>query len=142
MLFRSPIDEVKKIIPILEKSGSLKRGFIGIDLQDLDPQTLMYLGLDNDNRGSMVRATLANGPAEKAGLKMYDVIIEINDLKVRDSQDLANKIADLELGSKVKIKYLRNNKGQAVEKTSTLNIAERPTEQELLKRAMPRGRRK
>jgi serine protease Do len=136
--FAIPIDEVKTILPTLEKSGTLKKGFIGVDLVDLDPQTLMYLGLEEDNRASIIRSILENGPADKAGLKIYDVIVEVNGQKVIDSQDLANKIADFAPKSKVNIKFLRNNKGQAVEKTTTIVVEERPSEQELLKRRMRR----
>ena len=132
--FAIPIDEVRAILPALEKSGSLKRGFVGVDLADLPAQTVMYLGLEEDNRGSMVRGLLDGGPADKAGLKIYDVIIEVNGQKVRDSQDLVNKIADLDPGSKLKVKYLRNNRGQAIERTTTITSVERPPEKDLLNR--------
>jgi serine protease Do len=136
--FAIPIDEVKSILPILEKSGSIKKGFVGVDLADLDGNTLMYLGLEEDNRGSLIRGVLTNGPAEKAGLKLYDVIIQINGQKVSDTQDLVNKIADVEPNSKITVKYLRNNKGQALEKTATITVEERPSESDMLKRRMRR----
>lgn len=136
--FAIPIDEVKTILPILEKSGSIKKGFIGLDLADLDGNTLMYLGLEENNRGSLIRGVLANGPAEKAGLKLYDVIIQVNGQKVSDTQDLINKIADVAPNSKITVKYLRNNKGQAIEKTATINVEERPSESDMLKRRMRR----
>ena len=134
--FAIPIDEIKLLLPTLEKSGSLKRGFIGLDLADLDQQTAMYLKLDEEYIGSMVRGAMTDGPADKAGLKSYDVIIEFNGEKVHDTQDLVNKISDLDPGAKIKIKYLRNNRGQAVEKTTTVVLAERPPEKELLKKQM------
>ncbi len=136
--FAIPIDEIKSIIPILEKSGSIKRGFIGLDLADLDQHTVMYLRLEPENRGSLAASVLPNGPAEKAGLKMYDVITEIDGQKVADTQDLVNRIADLSIGAKVKVKYLRNNRGQALEKNTTVTIEERPTAKELLKRSSRR----
>lgn len=136
--FAIPIDEIKTIIPVLEKSGSIKRGYMGIDLADLNRETVMYLKLEPDNRGSLVAGTLKDGPAEKAGLKMYDVIIEVDGQKIADTQDLVNRIADLSIGDKVKVKYLRNNKGAAIEKTATVTIEERPPEKELLKRSSRR----
>ena len=136
--FAIPIDEIKTVIPILEKSGSIKKGFIGLDLADLDQQTVMYLRLERDNRGSLAASVLPNGPAEKAGLKMYDVIIEIDGQKVADTQDLVNRIADLSVGAKVKVRYLRNNRGQAIEKNTTVTIEERPSAKELLKRSTRR----
>lgn len=139
--FAIPIDEVKKILPVLEKSGSLKKGYVGIELLDLDPQTVNYLGLDEDNRGSMVRGLFKGGPAEKAGLKVYDVIIQIDDQKVRDTYDLVNKISDLEPGTKIKLKIFRNNKGQATEKTIYLTVSERPSEKEIMREGFNRKSR-
>ena len=132
--FAFPIDEIKTVIPILEKSGSIKRGFMGVDLGDLPYDVIRSLRLEPDNLGSIIAGTFPNGPAAKAGLKVYDVIMEVNGEKVADTQDLVNKISDLGVGTKVKVKYLRNNRGQAIENTTTVTIEERPPEKELLKR--------
>jgi len=134
--FAIPIDEIKKLLPVLEKSGSLKRAFIGLDLADLAPQVVNYLKLDEDYRGSIIRGVVEGGPAEKAGLKMYDVIYEFNGKKVRDAQDLINKISDLDPGEKADIKYFRNNNGKALEKSVSVVLAERPSEKEMLKRSL------
>lgn len=139
--FAIPIDEIKTILPELEKGGSLKRGYLGVDLAETDPRIARSLQLERDNLGSIVAGTLANGPAEKAGLKPYDVITEVDGNKIADTQDLVNRIADVPIGSKVKIKFYRNNKGQAVEKTAVVTIEERPSEKELLKRSVPRNNR-
>ncbi len=136
--FAIPIDEVKSILPTLEKGGSIKRGFMGIDLAELEPEIVRSLRLDSDNRGSLIINTLVNGPAEKAGLKINDVVMEIDGQKVADTQDLVNKITDISIGTKVKVKFLRNNRGQPVEKTTTVVIEERPAEKEMLKRIMRR----
>jgi serine protease Do len=135
--FAIPIDEIKNLLPILEKSGSLKKAFIGLDLADLDPRLIEYLKLDIEtNRGSIIRGTVESGPAEKAGLKPNDVIYEFNGKKVLDSQDLINKVADLDPGTKVTVKYLRNSGGKALEKNATVTLVERPSEKEILKRQM------
>lgn len=134
--FAIPIDEIKKLLPLLEKNGSLKRAFIGLDLADLAPQVLNYLNLDEDNRGSIIRGVVEGGPAEKAGLKIYDVIYQFNGKKVRDAQDLINKISDLDPGQKAAIKYFRNNNGKAIEKSVTVTLGERPSEKEMLKRSL------
>jgi serine protease Do len=135
--FAIPIDEIKNLLPILEKSGSLKKAFIGLDLADLDPRTVQYLNLDlENNRSSMIRGTVKGGPADSAGLKPYDVIYEFNGQKVRDSQDLINKVADLDPGAKVKIKYFRNDNGKALDKSANITLVERPSEKELLKKQM------
>lgn len=106
--FAIPIDEVKKIIPILEKNGSIKKGYIGIQPGDIDYRAAQALGLD-EFRGAAV-LSLGNGPAKKAGMKVYDIIQEINGKKIRDARDLMNTISDFEPGTKAKFKILRDEK--------------------------------
>ena len=107
-----------------------------MDLQDLDLQTIRYLGFDENHVGSLIANTLAEGPAAKAGLRAYDVVTEIDDVKIKNTQDFMDKISDLEPGKKIKIKYLRNNRGQAISKTATITVELRPNEKDLLKAAL------
>lgn len=130
--FAIPIDEVRSILPQLEKSGRLRKGYLGIAQQDLDQRTAEYLGFDEEFRGAAVMAVQPNGPADKGGIKVYDVITEIDGNKVRNAQDLSDKIGDKSPGQKVQIKLLRDNKGQALEKTITVTIQERPDEKTLI----------
>ena len=123
--FAIPIDEVKKIIPILEKGGSLARGYIGIQPGDIDPYTAQALGLD-EYRGGGIYA-LGDGPAKKAGMKPQDIIQEINGKKIRDAQDLMVTIADLEPGKTAKFKVLRDRKSMNFD----VKIDERPDQKKL-----------
>lgn len=123
--FAIPIDEVKKIIPLLEKNGSIRKGYIGIQPGDLDYQAAQALGFD-EYRGAAVLG-LGQGPARKAGLKVYDIITEINGKKIRDARDLMNTIADMEPGTKAKFKILRGERTQEI----TLTVDERPDEKKL-----------
>lgn len=132
--FAIPIDEVRSILPQLEKGG-LRKGYLGISPQDLDSQTASYLQMDDEYRGSVVVVVQPNGPAARSGLKVYDVIISIDDQKVRNAQDLVDIISDKKPGSKIKVTYLRNNNGQAVKRTATVTIEERPDEQTLLQQS-------
>ncbi|AZZ37439.1 serine protease MucD [Bdellovibrio sp. qaytius] len=123
--FAIPIDEVKKIIPMLEKNGSLSKGYIGIQPGELDYRAALAMGMD-EYRGGAILA-LGNGPAKKAGMKVYDIITEINGKKLHDAQDLMNTISDLEPGKKAKFKVLRNDK------TLDFNVTidERPDQKKL-----------
>lgn len=136
--FAIPIDEVKSILPQLEERGSIRKGYLGISPADLDNQTANYLKLEDEFRGAVVAVVQPSGPADKAGLKVYDVVVSIDGQKVRNAQDLVDIIADKEPGKKISIKYLRNNKGQALEKTSSVTIEERPDEKQLLQRSFQR----
>lgn len=139
--FAIPIDEVKALVPMLEKNGSIRRGYLGVDLTDLDPQTIHYLGFDENHIGSLIANTLIDGPADKAGLKPYDVVTELGGEKIKNTADFMDKISDLEPGKKIKLRYLRNNRGQAVAKTATLTIEARPNEKDLLKANLRRRTR-
>lgn len=133
--FAIPIDDVKSIISQLEK-GQLKKGYLGVFPQDLDNQTAMYLGMDDEYRGSVIVNVQPNAPADKAGLKNYDVVTEVDGVKVKNAQHLVDIISDIEPSKKIKVKYLRNNKGQAVEKYTTVTIIERPDEKKLIQNSL------
>lgn len=140
--FAIPIDEVKSILPQLEERGSIRKGYLGISPVDLDNQTAAYLKMDEDYRGAVVAVVQPNGPADKAALKVYDVVTSIDGQRVRNAQDLVDIIADKEPGKKVAIKYLRNNNGQAVERNTTVTIEERPDEKQLLQQSFQRRQRR
>ena len=131
--FAIPIDEVKSILPQLEQNGKIRKGYLGIGPQDLDNQTAMFLGLEEEYRGSVIVNVQPNGPADKAGLKIYDVITEVDGQKIKNAQDLIDIISDKEPTKKIKIRYYRNNKGKALEKVANVVIEERPDEKKLLK---------
>ncbi|MBC7420390.1 MAG: trypsin-like peptidase domain-containing protein [Bdellovibrio sp.] len=124
--FAIPIDEVKAILPQLEQRGSIRKGFLGVQPGDIDEQAAAYLGLE-EYRGAVILG-LGDGPAKKGGLKVYDIITELNGKKIKSANDLVNTVADFEPGTKVKVKFLRDDKNKAVERTTELKIGERPEE--------------
>lgn len=138
--FAIPIDEVKSILPQLEERGSIRKGYLGISPADLDGRTASFLQMDDEYRGSMVTVVQPGGPADRAGLKVYDVITAVDGKRVRNAQDLVDIIADKEPGKKVALKYLRNDHGRAVEKSAMVAIEERPDEQQILKDSFRRRR--
>lgn len=126
--FAIPIDEVKKIIPQLEQRGSIRKGFLGVQLGDIDNRAAEQMGMDDLN-GAVVLG-VGNGPAKKAGLRVYDLIIEYNGKKVRSSRDLTDLVAATDPNTKVKLKVLRGEKNINLDVT----IGERPDEKSLAKR--------
>lgn len=119
--FAIPIDEVKPLIPQLEKSGRIKKGYLGVELGDLDQRAAMALGL-KDIEGAFVGRVEKNSPAGKAGLQPYDVMIEFGGKKIRNSSELRDMVADAAIGSSVETKVIREGRT----KTLTINIVERP----------------
>lgn len=128
--FAIPIDEVKRIIPELEKNGRLRKGYLGVGLADV----VSYE--DEEMGGAGVRTLEPTGPAGKAGVRQGDIIIEYNGKKVRNSNELVDAVADTEPGKKMPMKILRlNSQGKGREIAVTVTVGERPA----LDRAMPMG---
>jgi serine protease Do len=118
--FAIPIDEVKSILPQLEKNGKIRKGYLGVALADLDPQAAMALGM-KDDEGAMVAQVERGGPAAKAGIKPYDVIIEFDGKKVKDSNSLRDAVADAKIGESVIAKIQREGKAL----TLKINLSEK-----------------
>ena len=75
--------------------------------------------------GALVAEVLRGGPAQKAGLQPYDIIIDVNGHKIGNSTELQNTIAGLDIGSKAKVRLWRfNDAGKRSEKTIAVSIAE------------------
>lgn len=107
--FAIPIDQVKDIIPQLEKNGEVRRGFLGVGLQELDPAWSQRLGLKNSN-GALVTEVFPNTPADEAGMQPYDVVVKFNDREIEDSGDLVKSVAQAKIGQSVKMEVLRDGK--------------------------------
>ena len=110
---------------LIEK-GKVAYGFMGIQLQELNKQLAQGLGLNVD-KGILVTQVLKDTPAEKAGLKRNDVIVEYRNEPVRDGNRFRLMVGSTEVGTKVPIKIVREGK------TKDLNIVltERPDRQVL-----------
>lgn len=126
--FAIPIDEVKKIIPQLETRGSIRKGYLGVSLGDIDTRAAYQMGMEDLNGAVVVG--VGDGPAKKAGIKTYDLITEFNGRKVKSSRDLTDYVAEVEPGKKVNVKLLRGEKKVNLDVT----VAERPEEKTLTKR--------
>ncbi len=118
--FAIPIDEVKRLIPELESTGGIRKGYLGMGLDDLDEQTAQQLGLGEDS-GAVVVQIEAGYPAAKAGLKEFDIILDYNGKKVRGTRELIDMVQDTPIGSKAKVVVLRGNRKLNLE----VQVAER-----------------
>jgi serine protease Do len=124
--FAIPIDDVKRIILQLEKDGRIRRGFLGIGLAPLTPDVADQLGLE-DTTGVIVSQVMPNGPAARAGLRPYDIIIEFNGKKLEGPGDLQVVVGDTDVGKKVALKVIRFENERS-KKTLNLDVtlAENP----------------
>jgi len=111
--FAVPINSVARIIEQLQ-TGKVTRGRIGVSLDATATRdTLTELGATN-GRGALVRQVEGQGPAEKAGIKAGDVIVEYNGMPVSNNDDLVDRVVATKPGTSVPIKVLRRGKAESL----------------------------
>jgi serine protease Do len=107
--FATPINTIRELLPQL-RVGKISRGVIGVEISR-DPLTkdlAKELGLPNTN-GAVISSVTSDSPAEKAGLRRGDVIVEYNGRPVTDSDSLVNMVVGTRPGSTVPITIYRDN---------------------------------
>lgn len=114
--FAIPINIAKKILPQLKSNGKVTRGWLGVSIQRVDTDLAEKFGLDKPH-GALVSSVFPGTPAEKAGIKQGDIIVEFNGEDVKSFSELSRFIADAMVGSKVKITIFRDGKKKAVSVT-------------------------
>lgn len=112
--FAVPINMAKKIMTDLIEKGKVVRGYLGIYIQEVNKTIAKQFNLP-DNTGVLVSQVNPNSPAEKAGLKRGDVIIEFNGIKINSSSQLRNEAANSIINQPVKMKIIRNGKEKELE---------------------------
>ena len=107
--FAIPINLVKELLPQLRGKGKVTRGFLGVLIQKVTPEIADSLGLDKA-QGALVANVSKDGPADKAGVKVGDVIVEFDGKEVKDSGDLPIIVARTAVDKKVRMKVVREKK--------------------------------
>lgn len=107
--FAIPVNMAMHITEQLIEFGEVKRGHLGFSAQDLSPELAQAFGITRQ-KGVVVARVVADSPADKAGMKIGDVIIEVAGQEVQSSAQVRNKVGLLRIGESVKIKVLRNGK--------------------------------
>ncbi|NOX15237.1 MAG: Do family serine endopeptidase [Epsilonproteobacteria bacterium] len=105
--FAIPSNMVKSIAINLINNGAIKRGYLGVSITDLKAN---MRGLYKNDSGALILQVEKNSSAAKAGLKRGDLIIQINGKKIKNANELKNKIGDILPNKTIKIKYERNKK--------------------------------
>jgi serine protease Do len=118
--FAIPINLAESVIPDLIQKGKVSRGYLGIVFQELDKNTADALHLSS-TEGVLVRDVQAGTPADKAGIKMRDVITAFNGQKVIDGQNFRLMVAQAEPGQEATIDIVRDGK----KITEKLELADR-----------------
>ncbi|MFN4262872.1 MAG: S1C family serine protease [Thioalkalivibrionaceae bacterium] len=120
--FAIPIDLALEVAAQIIEHGFVARGWLGIEVQDLTPLLADSLGLPTNTRGVLVAGLLRNGPADRAGLKLADLIVRIDGNPIFDSRDALDSIAARRPGESISLEVLRGT--QPLELTA--EAAQRP----------------
>lgn len=127
--FAIPISSVKAVLPQLKTKGTVARGYIGVLVNELTPEIAGKIGAKKDLKAAFIAHVYPGQPADQAGLKPYDVILELNGKKIANGYDLIQAVTAIPVGESASIKILRGGK----EKDLKIKINERPNGENGLK---------
>jgi serine protease Do len=108
-----PSNMAKNVMQQLAKDGVVRRGYLGVQIQDLTADLAEKLGV-TVARGVLLGPVADNGPGAKAGLKEGDVITAINGRPVEDGRALQHSIALSSIGKPAEVNIIRDGKSQVV----------------------------
>ncbi|MGZ5927172.1 MAG: DegQ family serine endoprotease [Rhizomicrobium sp.] len=115
--FAIPANMVREVMDQLVRYGEVRRGRLGVAVQDLTPDLAGAMGLPVHQSGAVIANVEAGSAAERAGLKAGDVITAIDKSQVRSAADLRNKIGLLRVGDAAELAVLRGGKSTVIRAT-------------------------
>ncbi len=107
--FAVPSNTLKSILPQLRDSGAVRRGYLGVNIDDLDYDEAEAFGLDSPD-GALITQVRKDSPSEKAGLKHGDVILGVDGRKIRNNRELIDYISAQPPEKAVELELWRNGK--------------------------------
>ena len=108
--FAIPVNLAKQVMESILANGSVTRGWIGVEPQNLSKELSESLGLPANTEGVLISGVLEGGPAAKGGIKPGDVLIAVNEKPIKDVRGLLNQIAQISPGNQAKLTVLRKGK--------------------------------
>jgi serine protease Do len=124
--FSIPSNLAKNIVAQLRDGGRVRRGWLGVNIQQVTDEIAESLGLRNGARGALVARAQEGGPAALGGIQAGDVILRFNGTEVREMRNLPRIVADTRVGNQVPVVVWRDGREQTVQVT----VAELPSEQQ------------
>jgi serine protease DegQ len=119
--FAIPVTTVKNVMESIIATGQVVRGWIGVEPQDITPELAESFGLSKKS-GAIIAGVLKGGPADKAGMRPGDILVEVEGKPVSDTTDMLNIIAQLTPGNRAKMTVLRKSQ----ESTLEIVVGKRP----------------
>ena len=104
--FAIPVSIARQVMEQIIKSGSVTRGWVGVEVQDLTPELAESFNLKNAE-GALIAGVLKGGPANTGGVRPGDILLAVNGKAVSNSASLLNLIADLKPGDEAQLRVAR-----------------------------------
>jgi serine protease Do len=114
--FAVPASTIKTVVDELKTSGSISRGWLGVQIQDFTPELAAGLGM-KDQKGAMVAGVVDGSPAARAGFAQGDVVVALNGTQIADSKSLTRQVASIHAGDKAAFTVLRNGERRTITAT-------------------------
>jgi serine protease DegQ len=121
-----PVSIARQVMEQIIQKGSVTRGWVGVGVQDINKELAESLKLDRTS-GVLISQVERGGPADRAGVKLGDVLVAVNDAPVADSIGMLNLIAALSPGSRARLRLMRERGAIDV----TVTVGRRPKPQPL-----------
>ena len=112
--FAVPANMAREIMIRLIEDGKITRGFLGVEISDLDADLAASMGLD-DNKGVLIANVIQGGPAVDSDIQKDDVVLALNGIEVENSDALRNRIADFPPGTEIELDIYRDGRRKMVE---------------------------
>lgn len=135
--FAVPSNTASRVLSDIITSGTVSRGFIGVRPAAMSPELAKQLGLPLDLKGALVETVTKGMPADKAGIRAKDVIVEIDGVAIKSDSAMRRAIGETKPGTTVSVKIYREGKTMEVPVTvavldeKALAASDRQTEQTL-----------
>lgn len=112
--FAIPSDLARQVMEQIVQTGSVTRGWIGVEVQDISPELAESFNLPTTN-GTLIAGVQRGGPAERAGIRRGDILVAVESRQVTDSTRMLNLIAALKPGEQATLKILRDREEALVQ---------------------------
>ncbi|MGO4388839.1 S1C family serine protease [Microvirga sp. 2YAF29] len=119
--FAIPSSTVEQVVASLKSTGTVTRGFIGVQMQPVTKEIAEAIGL-KEPKGALVAEAMKDSPAAKAGVRTGDTIIAVDGQPIKEAKDLSRKVAQVSPGKSLSLTLWREGK----ERTVTLEVASQP----------------
>ena len=116
--FAVPSNMARLVMDQLIQKGKVTRGWLGVTIQEITPELSQEFGLKSA-KGALIGDVAKGSPAEKAGIKRGDIILEFNGKKVSDVGNLRNMVAQSKIGEQIPLTIMRSGKEYALQVTTT-----------------------